>query len=105
MSETLGSPLLVALVLLAAYRFWKAPGWRTVAWFGASIRRSPPWLGDELALLGPFALVPRWCCGLAWEWRKRAAYIGLRTLADPGRSCVPWVGYNLSRLPEAGLHQ
>ena len=93
MSETL-SPLLVALVLLAAYRFWKAPGWRTVAWFGASIGIAAL-ARDELALLGPFALVPM----VLWtgvEWRKRAAYIGLGTLAALV-VVAPWVGYNLSR--------
>ena len=36
LSETL-SPVLVALVLLMAYRFWKRPGWWTAVWLGASI--------------------------------------------------------------------
>jgi Dolichyl-phosphate-mannose-protein mannosyltransferase len=93
MSETL-SPLLVAVVLLTAYRFWKKPGWRTMAWFGASIGIAAL-ARDELALLGPFALVPM----VLWTkaaWRRRAGYLAVGTLSALV-VVAPWVGYNMSR--------
>ncbi len=93
LSETL-TPLLVAAVLLAAYRFWKDPGWRTVAWFGASIGVAAM-ARDELSLLGLFALVPM----VLWtrvEWRRRSVYVAVGTLSALV-VIAPWVGYNMSR--------
>src|ERR1039458_8164501 len=56
LSETL-SPLLVALVLLCAYRFHKQPGMRRVLLLGAALGLAM--LGrDELALLVPFIMIP-----------------------------------------------
>jgi 4-amino-4-deoxy-L-arabinose transferase-like glycosyltransferase len=88
------SPLLTALVLWTAYRFWRRPGLANVAWLGASIGLAA--LGrDEMALLAlfllPLVLLARDC-----DWNKR-----LRMVVLGGASAVvvvaPWIGYNLSR--------
>jgi 4-amino-4-deoxy-L-arabinose transferase-like glycosyltransferase len=93
LSETL-SPLLVALVLLCAYRFWKRPGMRRVLVLGAVL--GVAMLGrDELALLVPFILLP--LALLAWlPWRTRLALAGVGTLTAL-TVVAPWVGYNMSR--------
>ena len=103
MSDELGlsealSPVLVALVLLTAYRFWKRPGpWSAVA-LGASIGLAA--LGrDELFLLAVFILVPMTLMATALRWRRRLGLLavgGLAVLLIVG----PWVGYNMSRFED-----
>ncbi len=103
MSDELGlsealSPLLVALVLWMAYRFWKRPGpWPAVG-LGASIGLAA--LGrDELALLAVFILVPLTLMATALRWRRRLGLLavgGLTVLLVIG----PWVGYNMSRFED-----
>jgi 4-amino-4-deoxy-L-arabinose transferase-like glycosyltransferase len=94
LSEAL-SPLLVAVVLLMAYRFWKRPGLRTVLWFGLSIGVAAL-ARDELALLGLFILVPMVLMAKALTWRRRLALVVVGGLV--GLLVVaPWVGYNFSR--------
>lgn len=94
MSETL-SPLLVALVLLAGYRFWKRPDWKTSTWFGLAIGVSAL-ARDELSLLGLFVFVP--LVLLAKETRR------IRLMAVGAAAAIlvvgPWVGYNLSRFKD-----
>jgi hypothetical protein len=93
LSEAL-SPVLVAIVVLTAYRFWRNPGWRTVTWFGASIGVAA-FARDELSLLGLFALIPM----VLWTeatWRRRAAHIAIGSLSALV-VVAPWVGYNMSR--------
>ena len=93
LSETL-SPLLVALVLLFAYRFWKRPGVRGALALGAVMGVAA--LGrDELALLIPLILVPLSLLAKV-QWRTRWACAGLGTLAAL-TVIAPWVGYNMSR--------
>lgn len=97
LSETL-SPVIVAVVLLFAYRFWRKPGLRSGFWLGLCIGAAAL-ARDELSLLGLFVLVP--------------AAIGARSLAPSLRlkafaaGCVgfvvlvgPWVGYNMSRFTD-----
>ncbi len=97
LSETL-SPVIVAVVLLFAYRFWRNPGLRSGFWLGFCIGAAAL-ARDELSLLGLFVLVP--------------AAIGARSLARSGRlkafaaGCAgfvvlvgPWVGYNMSRFTD-----
>ena len=56
LSETL-TPVLVALVVLCAYRFWSRPGMRRMLLLGAVI--GVAMLGrDELATLVPFIMLP-----------------------------------------------
>ena len=93
LSETL-SVLLVALVLLCAYRFWKQPGMRRALLLGTVMGISA--LGrDELALLVPFILIPL-ALTSRLGWRARLAFVGVGTLAAL-TVVAPWVGYNMSR--------
>jgi 4-amino-4-deoxy-L-arabinose transferase-like glycosyltransferase len=97
LSETL-TPLLVALVLLAAYRFWKRPGLGTAIWFGASIGVAA--LGrDELSLLGIFVLVPMVLLAKTLPWRRRVALVAVAGLTAL-LLVAPWVGYNMSRFKD-----
>jgi 4-amino-4-deoxy-L-arabinose transferase-like glycosyltransferase len=92
-AETL-SPLLTALVLWTAYRFWRRPTFGNVAWLGASIGLAA--LGrDELALLAlfllPLVLLARTC---SWNRRLLMVVVGG---ASAALLVAPWIGYNLSR--------
>jgi 4-amino-4-deoxy-L-arabinose transferase-like glycosyltransferase len=94
LSETL-SPVLVALVLLMAYRFWKRPGWWTAVWLGAAIGAAAL-TRDELSLLGAFIVVPLVLTARTLSWRRRVAVLAVATVAAVV-VVGPWVGYNLSR--------
>jgi 4-amino-4-deoxy-L-arabinose transferase-like glycosyltransferase len=97
LSETL-TPLLVAFVLLMAYRFWHRPGLGTVLWFGLSIGVAAI-ARDELALLGLFVFVPMVLMAKSLTWRRRATFVVVGGLA--GLLVVaPWVGYNFSRFKD-----
>jgi len=93
LSETL-SPLLVAVVLLVAYRFWKRPDVRGALALGAAMGLAA--LGrDELALLVPLILVPL-ALAARLRWRRRLTLAGLGIVAATV-VVAPWVGYNMSR--------
>ena len=103
MSDELGlsealSPVLVALVLWAAYRFWRRPGLWSVVALAASVGVATL-ARDELSLLAVFVVVPLVLTASALRWWRR---IGL--LAVAGLTMVvivgPWVGYNLSRFDD-----
>jgi 4-amino-4-deoxy-L-arabinose transferase-like glycosyltransferase len=99
LSETI-SPLLVALVLLCAYRFWKQPRMRRMVLLGAVM--GVAMLGrDELALLVPFIVVPV-ALVAPMPWRRRVALAGTGTLVALV-VIAPWVGYNMSRLERPTL--
>ena len=93
MSEAL-TPLVVALVLLAAYRFWRRPRALSAAGLGVSLAVAAL-ARDELTplvlLVVPLALLARQF-GLKW----RAALIGI---AAAGFVVLvgPWVGFNMAR--------
>jgi 4-amino-4-deoxy-L-arabinose transferase-like glycosyltransferase len=94
MSETL-SPIMVALVLLAAYRFWQDPRLRSAAWLGLSIGAAAL-VRDELSTLGLFVLIPLILMARALPWKRRLQTLGV------GVACAvvvvaPWIGYNTSR--------
>jgi 4-amino-4-deoxy-L-arabinose transferase-like glycosyltransferase len=97
LSETL-TPLVVALVLLAAYRFWKRPGWRTVIWLGVSIGVAAL-ARDELGLLAVLILLPLALAAKSLSWGRRAAVLGVGGLSAV-LVVAPWVGYNLSRFQD-----
>ncbi len=88
------SPLMAALVLLLAYRFWKRPSLRRAAWLGVSVGLAAL-VRDELSMLGLFIVLPL-TLTVGGGWRRRAA-----TFAVGASSALlivaPWVGYNLSR--------
>ncbi|HVA44419.1 MAG TPA: glycosyltransferase family 39 protein [Acidimicrobiales bacterium] len=93
MSETI-DPLVVGLVLLTAYRFWRRPRvWNAVA-FGVALGVAA--LGrDELSLLTLIAL-PLMLGARAITWRARWGRLGLAAAAF----CLvvgPWVGFNMVR--------
>jgi hypothetical protein len=89
------SPLIVALVLWAAYRFWKRPQIATAAMLGAAIGVAA--LGrDELIVLVVLILLPLALLARALSWRRRLAVAGVGALATVVM-IAPWVGYNLSR--------
>lgn len=93
MSETL-SPILVSVILLLAYRFWKRPRVRSAAWLGLSIGVAAM-ARDELSLLGLFVLLPIVLIARR-PWKERAAMAGTGVLCALV-VVAPWVGYNLSR--------
>ncbi len=94
MSETL-TPVLVLLVLWAAYRLHRRPGPGPAAGLGAAVGLAA--LGrDELILLAPLLLIP-----LALGSPPRPRLARLRILAAGSLACLavigPWVGYNMTR--------
>ncbi len=93
LSETL-TPLLVAVVLLCAYRFWKKPDMRRMVLLGAVAGLAM--LGrDELALLVPLILIPL-ALGAPLRWRARLTLAATGTVVALA-VIAPWVGYNMSR--------
>lgn len=94
MAETV-IPLVLALLLLAVYRFWRAPsvwraGWMGLAFGVAVLTR------DELALLGLFVILPTALLAPSTVWRRRLLYLAaacVMVLVSVG----PWVGFNMSR--------
>jgi 4-amino-4-deoxy-L-arabinose transferase-like glycosyltransferase len=93
LSETL-TPLLVALVLLGAYRFWKRPDLRRMLVLGGVAGLAM--LGrDELALLVPLIVIPLALVAKV-RWGARLALAGVGTLAAL-TVIAPWVGFNMSR--------
>ena len=99
-SETI-APLLVATVLLFAYRFWKDPGVARAIWLGVSLGLTI--LGrDEFALLVLFILVPLVLLARSLDWRQRLTSLGVGVLAVV-LVIGPWVGFNLSRFQKPVL--
>lgn len=99
LSESL-SPLLVSLILLCAYRFWRQPGTRRMLVLGAVTGLAI--LGrDELALLIPLIVIPLGLLARS-PWRSRLALAFLGTLAAL-TVVAPWVGYNMSRFEKPTL--
>ncbi|HET6963855.1 MAG TPA: glycosyltransferase family 39 protein [Acidimicrobiales bacterium] len=92
------SPLMVGLVLLTAYRFWKQPGYRRAAWLGLAVGLATL-VRDELALLGLFIVVPLALTARGLAWRRRATALLLGGAVALG-VIAPWVGYNMSRFKE-----
>ena len=93
MSETV-DPLVVGLVLLAAYRFWRRPrlGWAIA--LGAAIGLAAL-ARDELSLL-TLMVVPLALGARSLPWKVRLGRIAVAA----GAFIVvvgPWVGYNLAR--------
>ncbi len=94
LSETL-SPLLVAVILLAAYRFWQRPGLRRAVALGVSIAVAAL-ARDELSLLALLVLVPLTLMAKGVAWRRRVGFLAVGALAS-ALVVAPWIGYNLSR--------
>jgi 4-amino-4-deoxy-L-arabinose transferase-like glycosyltransferase len=94
LSEAL-APLLIATLLLFAYRFWKEPSVKRGIWLGVVLGIAM--LGrDELTSLVVFLVVPLVLFARALSWKRRFAVLGIALLAT-ALVVAPWVGYNLSR--------
>jgi 4-amino-4-deoxy-L-arabinose transferase-like glycosyltransferase len=92
-SEAL-SPLCVALVLWATYRFWRRPTRWNAAALGGSVGLAAL-CRDELALLALFIVLPLVLLVHA-GWRRRVVLLAIAAGAS-AVLVVPWVGYNFSR--------
>ena len=94
LSESI-APLLVAALLLAAYRFWKDPSVKRAIWLGLAMGITM--LGrDELSLLVVFLVVPLVLLARTLSWKRRFATLGIGLLTT-AFVVAPWVGYNMSR--------
>lgn len=99
LSESLYVPM-IALVMLAAYRFWDEPDTANVVLLGAAIALAGLTRAEAL-LLGPLVVGP-----LVWGRRDRLGGLGgaFAKLAAAGAVVVvliaPWLAYNLARFEE-----
>ena len=94
LSETLVI-LLVALVVLAAYRLWRQPSLGRALWLGGACALAGLTRAEQtllvLTVLIPVALIIK-----KVPWRQRLTYAGAGTLVAV-LMIAPWVGFNLSR--------
>jgi 4-amino-4-deoxy-L-arabinose transferase-like glycosyltransferase len=93
-AETL-DPLLIAIVLLLAYRFWKQPSVRRIIWLGVALGATML-VRAELALLLVLILVPLALLARPLPIKRRIAVAGIGLLTS-AVVVAPWVGYNMSR--------
>lgn len=96
MSETI-SPIMVMLILLAAYRMREAPGWQSAAWLGLSTGLAAL-ARDELLVLGGLLLgmAAYGRRGEGRAWRTRLALAGAGVAAATV-VLAPWVTFNMTR--------
>jgi 4-amino-4-deoxy-L-arabinose transferase-like glycosyltransferase len=88
-------PLVVAAIILFAYRFWRRPDFPRAIWFGVALAVAML-CRDELALLVAFILVPMCLLARSCSWKRRFALLGVGLLST-GVVVAPWVGYNMAR--------
>src|SRR4029453_12916478 len=99
LSEALYVPM-VALALLAAYRFWDRPDVAGALLLGGGVALAGLTRAEAL-LIGPLVALP-----LAWGRREQlgglAPAIGRVAIAAGAAAAlvVPWLGYNLARFEE-----
>jgi hypothetical protein len=98
LSEALYVPM-VALAMLAAYRFWDHPSNGAAALLGLTVALAGLTRAEAL-LLGVFMVLP-----LVWGRRRELGWVPavgrLAVAAAVCLACVlPWVGYNLGRFEE-----
>lgn len=99
LSEALYVPM-VALAMLAAYRFWDQPDVAGAVLLGGAIALAGLTRAEAL-LLGPLVAIP-----LAWGRRDQLGGLGgvAARVAVAGGACaalvVPWLGHNLARFEE-----
>ena len=94
MSEAI-SPVLVLVVLWAAYRMWRRPGWREAVVLGGAIGFAAL-ARDELIVFAPLVLLPMAIgpAGRPWSRRWRllvAGSVGVIVIVGP------WVTFNMTR--------
>ncbi|HMG25315.1 MAG TPA: glycosyltransferase family 39 protein [Acidimicrobiia bacterium] len=90
--------LTTALMLLAAYEFWRRPTqWRAVA-FGAALALVALTRAEAALLFGILA-VPMVIMAPGLDWRRRLERLGVLALAAVVL-IGPWVGFNIVRFEE-----
>jgi 4-amino-4-deoxy-L-arabinose transferase-like glycosyltransferase len=94
LSETV-VPLVVALVLLAAYRYWRVPCLKSGIWLGLALGLAVL-TRDELSLLGLVVLVPTVLRAGQLSWRRRLMILSAASLSAL-LVVAPWIGFNMSR--------
>jgi 4-amino-4-deoxy-L-arabinose transferase-like glycosyltransferase len=93
MSETL-TMLVMALVLLGAYRLLRSPTWINAVLLGLGCGVEIL-VRAELVLVVPFLLVPAAVTARDASWRRRIAYAAVGVVVA-GLVVGPWVGRNLA---------
>ncbi len=97
MSETLVQ-FTTAVVVLAAYRWWRQPTRGRAAWLGVAVAACALSRAEAI-LFVPLLVVPLILWDRRHEWRERATQVVLSAVVC-GLVIAPWVGYNLSRFNE-----
>ncbi len=87
--------LMIALVLLTAYRFWRNPCGRTAALLGLTLGLATLTRAEALFLF-PLLLLPLTFTMWRLAWRRRLQLV-LTAVAVGAAALAPWVGYNLTR--------
>ena len=93
--------LVIALVLLAAYRLLRAPTWGNAALLGLGCGVEML-VRAEAVLLLPALLVPAALVAPGVGWRRRCALLGVG-LVVAGGVAGPWVGRNLASFKDTTL--
>jgi 4-amino-4-deoxy-L-arabinose transferase-like glycosyltransferase len=94
LSETI-TPLVIGLVLLAAYRFWRRPTLPRAGVLAGCVGVAA--LGrDELTILLVLLVFPLCLMARNVAWRRRFGMLGV-AVAVAVVVIGPWVGYNMSR--------
>lgn len=99
LSESL-IPLVVGLVVVTSYRFWRAPAPRRGFAMGLSVALAAL-TRSELVLLVPLAVIwAAWPGRSAGPPRRRRLACALAVLGSSALLIGPWVGFNLARFHE-----
>ena len=97
LSESLYLPL-VALSLLAAYRFWQRPGWVDAGLLGGAIALAALTRAEALLLFAVLVIPLLW--GMRELTLGRRALLAIVSWAVGALLILPWFAYNLSRFEE-----
>ncbi|KAA0234939.1 MAG: hypothetical protein JJLCMIEE_01319 [Acidimicrobiales bacterium] len=100
MSESLYAPL-IALTIMAAYRFWRKPSALSAVLLSAAIAVATLTRAEAVLLYG-FLVLPLFLWERSLEWRRRVALVGLAA-AVAFVMIFPWIGYNLVRFEQASV--
>lgn len=100
MSESLYAPL-IALTIMASYRFWRDPSALSAVLLSAAIAVATLTRAEAVLLYG-FLVLPLFLWERSLEWRRRVALVGLAA-AVAFAMIFPWVGYNLVRFDQASV--
>lgn len=94
MSEGMAQ-LWTVIMLIAVYKFWKAPSTKRAAWMGAAVSMAAL-SRAEAATLFPLLVIPLVFLLRDQPWRQRIRMATVSCVIG-GLVLLPWVGYNLGR--------